>query len=100
MKKLSDHHLLLLEKGEICCDDIVDIMGDYVDGELTASVKERIDTHMAGCSECREFLRTYSFTVKLAASLRNDTPAPAPVQNRLRAALNERLGLSLPQVEG
>lgn len=39
MKKLSDHHLLLLEKGEICCDDIVDIMGDYVDGELTASRK-------------------------------------------------------------
>ena len=98
MNKLTDLHLLILEKGTINCDDVVDVMGDYIDGDLTASIKDRIESHMAGCAECREFLRTYSFTVKLAASLRNDDPVPTDVQNRLRASLNARLGLSLPQV--
>ncbi len=96
-RNLTDSHLRILEKGTIECKDVKKLLGDYTDKELTSTLKARLDAHISGCPECQELHDSYKFTVQLASTL-EDKPVPVDVQNRLRIALNAKLGLSLPLV--
>ena len=79
------------------CEEVVELFGDYVDGDLCEPVKERVEKHIASCSKCQDFEKSYRFVIELAASLRpRSVEMPVEAKNRLRAALNEKLGLSLP----
>lgn len=95
---IPDHQLRILEKQEIDCIDVQLIMGDYADGDLTETLKERVDHHICTCKKCAEFKDSYLKTIELAASLLEPKPLPVDLQNRLRAALNRRLGINLPPV--
>ena len=96
-KKLSDAQIRILEKQDIGCRDVARLLGDYTDKDLTVTLKARLDAHISCCDECRELRDSYKMTVDLASELA-DKPAPIDVQNRLRKALNEKLGLNLPPV--
>ena len=95
--KISDSHLRILEKESIACADVTRLLGDYQDKDLTGTLKARLDAHMSRCPECQETHKSYRFTVELASQLA-DRPVDTDVQNRLRKALNAKLGLSLPMV--
>ena len=90
-----------LEKSILNCTDIEDVLGDYVDGDLTPTIKNRVEEHIAGCDECLELFYSYLLTIRLAkelkpmVSMQNDNA----IQNKLRGALNERLGLNLPVIK-
>lgn len=91
---LLDYQLRILEKQTLECSDVEELLGDYVDGDLTPSLRTRVLGHICGCEECRELEETYRMTVELAAEIKPQ-PVPADVSRRLREALNARLGLSL-----
>ncbi len=95
MSEFKDNHLRIFEKNRITCRDVIRSYGEYVEGDLPAALKARLDAHMAGCSCCQQFAATYNLTIDLAHELQ-EQPAPVDVQNRLREALNIRLGLELP----
>ena len=97
MTELNEIQLFVLEKDHITCSDVTELLGDYTDGELSPSVHARLESHIEGCEYCQEMARTYALTVELAADL-GEKPMPFGVQNRLRKALNQKLGLSLPLV--
>lgn len=94
MKKLSDYHLYMLEKAELDCGDIEDLLGDYVDGDLTPTLESRVKEHIQDCSYCEEIESGYRLTIKLASELRNNEPAPDDVKLRLKERLNKTLGIS------
>ena len=71
------------------------MMCDYADQELTESLKIRIDSHIEQCPHCTELKAGYLQTISLAKELKN-VPMPEGAQQRLRAKLNERLGINLP----
>jgi hypothetical protein len=96
--KLTDFQLRILEKDTLACEDVVALLGDYTDEDLSCSLRGRLDAHMRECAHCREFSDSYKFTVQLASEL-EDKPIPTDVQNRLRQALNKRLGIDLPLVD-
>jgi len=97
MKKYTDTQLRILEKLQIGCRDVVRLMGDYQDQELSTTLKARIDSHIRSCDCCQEFKNSYEATVELAATL-GEHEVPNDVQNRLRKSLNQKLGLNLPLV--
>lgn len=104
MTLYSDTHILMLEKGEINCEDIDAALCDYADGDLPKTVRARIDAHADSCEFCRENLQSYLMTVKIAGCLSSDsifkpTDVPSDVKLRLREALNARLKLSLSAEE-
>ena len=84
----------VFEKGEICCKDIRRMYGEVVEGDLPPSLDGRLQDHVKGCEECKEFTQTYLLTIDLAKSLRNQ-PLPEGVNERLKMALSVRLGISL-----
>jgi len=100
MAKLTDFQLLVLEKEEIDCSDVEDLLGDFVDSDLPTTLRGRVDSHIKCCTYCQEIEESYRFTIDLAHELgENPPPVPTDVRNRLRKALNEKLGMNIPLVD-
>lgn len=98
MNELTDLHLQILEKCTIECSDIEEVLGDLVDNELTPTLNSRVRDHITGCRECQASEASYRWVIECAHDL-SEEPAPVDVQNRLRATLNARLGLTLAPVD-
>ncbi|MEM1413266.1 MAG: anti-sigma factor [Myxococcota bacterium] len=43
------------EVGGIRCDMVLAVLSDYLDGDLDAATRERVEAHVAGCPECERF---------------------------------------------
>jgi anti-sigma factor RsiW len=97
MNKFTEFQLLMFEKHCLHCHDVEDLLGDYVDGDLPASLKERVDDHIAQCEDCTDALGAYQMVIELAGEI-SKPPTPIEVKNRLRAKLNKELGLSMEMV--
>jgi len=93
--KIIDRQIFILEKREIECTDVTELMAEYLDNELLASLRARIDSHKRGCKQCQELEEGYRLTVQLASEI-NVKPLPEDVSRRLRENLNKRLKISLP----
>jgi anti-sigma factor RsiW len=90
---------MVLEKHTLDCVDVVELLGDLVEGDLSPTLAARLESHIEDCNYCGEIKRGYEMTIELAHELNSEEkPVPAAVQNRLRAALNEKLGLRLGMV--
>lgn len=83
------------------CDQVMELAADYVDNELSAEKKALFQKHLESCPTCTAFITSYSHVVEMAHALgeQNTKPLDVGVQNRLRGALNRRLGISLPYVD-
>jgi hypothetical protein len=95
MSRLSDSELRILEKSEINCRDVTALLGDFVENEISTSLRDRVHQHIRSCTECQEGERRYREVIQLAKEL----PQPEfteDIKKRLREALNRRLGLNLP----
>jgi anti-sigma factor RsiW len=81
------------------CMRVVDQLGDFVGGELDASSHREIERHIKECSECAAFVSGYQEVINLAGELKTpEQSLEVDVQNRLRHALNQRLGLDLAYI--
>ncbi len=81
------------------CKDITARLGDLVDNDMPDNERKAVEAHLDECAECAAFFASYRHIVQSAAELREpERPLQIDVQNRLRKALNTRLGLTLPYI--
>lgn len=81
------------------CHSVEDRFGEYLDGSLNGPATDEIEHHLATCSCCAESFTDYRKVIAAAAELgQQEQPMDVGVQNRLRKALNERLGINLPYI--
>jgi anti-sigma factor RsiW len=86
------------------CQDIVELLDDYLDGALDPGDAAGLDAHLAGCEDCAAFMRTYRGTVSTSRQLR-ESQLPPELRARLltflaqrrRPTLGERLLAFLPR---
>ncbi|MBP2681256.1 MAG: putative zinc-finger [Candidatus Krumholzibacteriota bacterium] len=71
------------------CEKFEDRLPLYVEGDLSAEERSRVDDHLGSCARCRESLAFYRELETSLSSLRELRPSPA----RTAAAVSERLGL-------
>ncbi len=64
------------------CQDIVDLLDDYLDGTLEPTASAALEAHLAGCRDCDAFMKTYRGTVRATRRLE---------ASRLPPELRERL---------
>ncbi len=95
LEDYSDGYLFVLEKPTVQCADVETLLGEYVENSLPPTLRARIDAHVADCGECRVLKASYEKTIELARGLA-DRPVPSGVSERLRHALNAKLGIQLP----
>lgn len=71
------------------CKDLLDVLSDFVDGELEESLCADIEEHLKGCEPCRVVVDTSKKTITL---FKENLPyeIPLDVKNRLQRVLRER----------
>jgi anti-sigma factor RsiW len=73
------------------CREIVDLLADYLAGELPPETATALETHLEGCPPCIAFVNTYRGTVNAARRIR-DVEIPPQLHDRLLSFLKNRQG--------
>lgn len=76
------------------CRNLLSSLSAYVDGELSETLCEELEAHMANCEDCQIVVNTLQKTVYLYHKTAAQPEIPSDVKNRLfkRLNLDEYLG--------
>lgn len=66
------------------CKELVDILGDYVDGSMPQALHEELAEHMRKCVSCHAFLESYDRTRLLGREIRPEE-MPEEMRRKLRS---------------
>ena len=67
---------------ELVCQELVEVVTDYLEGALDRRTRRRFEAHIAECDGCEAYLAQIRTTVALIGSLRTQ-----PLRPDTRAAL-------------
>ena len=70
---------------DLVCQQVVELVTDYLEGGLRGSARRRFEKHLAGCSLCTEYLAQMRETIRLTGELREESLSPEVRQELLRA---------------
>jgi anti-sigma factor RsiW len=53
----------------ITCQELAELLNDFLSGELPADHRQRIDQHLGKCPPCSHLVETYQVTISLSRQL-------------------------------
>ena len=59
----------LLRPAEIPCQEVVELVTDYLEGALSRRDRRRFEHHLAGCPHCTAYLEQMRETLRLTGEL-------------------------------
>ncbi len=59
----------LLRKDPLVCQEVVELITDYLEGALSRRDRRRLEEHLAGCPNCTEYLAQMRRTLELTGRL-------------------------------
>ena len=62
---------------QLSCQELVELVTDYLDGTLPPADRVRFDAHIAGCDDCHTYLEQIRVTIALIGSLLPEQLDPA-----------------------
>ena len=74
----------------LLCRNIVDLVLNYLEGTLDRPVRQAFEDHIADCTNCWQFLKSYRDTVDLGQNLQQED-IPPDVRSRLDQFLQSHL---------
>ncbi|MCB0324368.1 MAG: zf-HC2 domain-containing protein [Bdellovibrionales bacterium] len=78
----------------LSCNEAELLLDEYLDDELSELDRRRFERHLETCDECAALVRDCRHIVE-TAKLLVDRPVPPAVSQRLRARLQEELGVTV-----
>ena len=63
-------------RGEIVCQQAVELVTDYLEGALPRRDRRRFERHLAGCPNCTEYLAQIRATIKITSRITPDDLSP------------------------
>jgi anti-sigma factor RsiW len=69
------------------CQELVELVTDYLEGALEAADLRRFEAHIAGCGNCTRYLEQLRVTIRLAGTITTDDLS-AEVERDLLAAFS------------
>ncbi len=74
-----------LHLGGYCCRDTERLLFEYVEQELPAEVRAKLEQHIADCRSCVEYVESYRRTIEATHCYGcPDVEMPAELRRRLR----------------
>ena len=71
------------------CVDVLRHLWDYLDDEMTPAGAERLRSHIAACTTCREFQGFQSCFLDGLAKLRRELDAPTSLREKVAEKLRD-----------
>jgi anti-sigma factor RsiW len=72
----------MTDDGQVDCSELVELLADYLAGELPKDRAELLEWHLEGCRPCVAFVNTYRGTIRVARKLA-EVEMPAELKQRL-----------------
>ena len=70
---------------QLSCQELVELVTDYLEGALPDADRERLDEHLDTCDGCRDYVEQMRATIALAGEARPPQITPE-AEEALRAA--------------
>jgi anti-sigma factor RsiW len=73
---------------ELGCREVVEILGDYLEGAMAPADRARLEKHLAECDGCAAYLEQLRATIRLSGRLSEEAvsaEAMAPLLEAFRA---------------
>jgi anti-sigma factor RsiW len=70
---------------ELTCDEVVELVTDYLEGALPAGDRTRFELHLVTCRGCERYLDQMRGTITAVGRLRGDEVAPEAMDELLDA---------------
>ena len=67
---------LLVFRRDLVCQQVVELVTDYLEGALAGSARRRFERHLAGCPHCTEYLAQIRETIRLSGRVTPDDLTP------------------------
>ena len=77
---------------DLPCQELVELVTDYLEGRLSASERLRFEAHLTGCSGCRTYLEQMRQTVRALGRLSEESMEPEAKERLLAAFRDWRRG--------
>jgi anti-sigma factor RsiW len=75
-------------KNDLTCQELVELVTDYLEGALPASERARFNRHIDGCPHCTTYLDQMRITIRTLGRLPEETVPPA-ARDALLSAFQE-----------
>jgi anti-sigma factor RsiW len=62
----------MIDTEALSCQELVELVTDYLEGALDASDLDRFEQHLAGCGKCRTYLEQLRQTIRVTGMLTPD----------------------------
>jgi anti-sigma factor RsiW len=71
----------------LTCQEVLDYLTEYLEGNLPAGEHTRMDEHLAVCPECVAYLKNFRATIAATKCACEDDPAIAQIPEELVQAI-------------
>jgi anti-sigma factor RsiW len=61
---------------DLPCQEVVEMVTDYLEGALSPADRRRLENHLAGCPHCTEYLAQMRETIRLAGRITPEDLSP------------------------
>ena len=61
---------------DLVCQQVVELVTDYLEGALSEADRQRFEGHLAGCPHCTEYLAQMRETIRLAGRVSAEDLTP------------------------
>ena len=73
-----------MDAPDLTCQELVELVTDYLEGALPASVRARFEAHLADCPGCDAYLDQVRWTIRVVGTQRESTVEPEAEAELLR----------------
>jgi anti-sigma factor RsiW len=68
--------MIFKTREELACQQVVELVTDYMEGTMSRRERRRLEAHLAGCEHCTEYLHQMRETISLTGGLRVEDLTP------------------------
>ena len=79
---------MTLPADDLPCQDLVELVTDYLEGRLPESERQRFDAHLQTCSGCRNYLEHMRVMIQAVGALQAESIEPE-MKERLLGAFRD-----------
>jgi anti-sigma factor RsiW len=76
----------------LACQELVELVSDYIEGALSDADRARFEAHIAGCDNCTTYVRQMRETLALMGELTTESISPGAQADLLAAFRDWKAG--------
>ena len=73
---MSDRILGDFQPGELTCQELAELVSDYIEGVLAPPLRDEIVAHLAACGDCSAYVEQVRTTIAVSREIASGEVAP------------------------